>query len=149
MAASSLLQEIRAAGLTLDPAPDGLRVTPKGRLTDELRQKIRAHKAELLAALSPPPDDLDTLAADTASQAVTAEVLHLAAHPDRAQFALRNHRDAVLHFRKMAADTERLAAMYRSKIDAHINEARKRVTPAEFDAWLNEIDHTTTERKST
>lgn len=136
MIAATLLEEIRAAGLTLDPAPDGLRVTPKGRLTDELRQKIRAHKAELLAALSPPPDDRADLEADTASQAMTADVLHLAAHPDRAQFALKNHRDAVLHFRKMAADTERLVAMYRSKIDAHISAARKRITPAEFDAWL-------------
>lgn len=140
MIAATLLEEIRAAGLTLDPAPEGLRVSPKGRLTDALRQKIRAHKAELLAAISPPPDDRDTLAADTASQAVTADVLALAAHPDRTAFALRNHRDAVLHFRKMAAETERLATMYRSKIDAHISAARQRVAPADFDAWLQTLE---------
>ncbi len=136
MIAATLLEEIRAAGLTLDPAPDGLRVSPKGRLTDELRQKIRAHKAELLAALSPPPDDRSDLEADTASQAVAAEVLALAAHPDRTAFALKNHADAIRHFRKMAAETERLAAMYRAKVDGHINAARQRVNPAEFDAWL-------------
>ena len=139
MIAAQLLEEIRAAGLTLDPAPDGLRVTPKGRLTDALRQKIRAHKAELLAALSPPPDYRADLEADTASQVVTAEVLHLAAHPDRTAFAMKNHAEAIMHFRKMAADTERLAAMYRNKIDDHLDAARKRVTPAEFDAWMNEI----------
>jgi len=139
MIAATLLEEIRAAGLKLDPAPDGLRVSPKGRLTDELRQKIRAHKAELLAALSPPPDDRSDLAADTASQVATAEVLHLAAHPDRTAFALKNHADAILHFRKMAEETERLAAMYRSKIDGHINAARKRVTAEEFDDWFPQI----------
>ncbi len=139
MITAALLEEIRAAGLTLDPAPDGLRVTPKGRLTDALRQKIRAHKAELMAALSPPPDDRADLEVDTASQAVTAEVLRLAAHPDRTAFAMKNHAEAVTHFRKMAADTERLATMYRNKIDDHINAARKRVNPAQFDAWMNEI----------
>ncbi|WP_288094191.1 hypothetical protein [Thiomonas sp.] len=136
MTVAALLEEIRAAGLTLDTAPDGLRVSPKGRLTDELRQKIRAHKAELLAALNPPPDDRAVLEADAASRAVAAEVLALAAHPDRAEFALKNHADAIRHFRKMAADTERLAAMYRAKIDGHINAARKRLTPAEFDSWI-------------
>jgi hypothetical protein len=139
MVTSTLLQEIRAAGLTLCPAPDGLRVSPKERLTDALRQKIRAHKAELLTALGPQPDDRADLDGDIASQAMTADVLHLAAHPDRAQFALKNHADAVLHFRKMAADAERLAAMYRVKADAHIAAARKRVSPAEFDALLQSI----------
>ena len=141
MTVAALLKEIRPAGLTLTPAPGGLRVSPKGRLTDELRQKIRAHKAELLAALNPPPDDRSDLEADAASQAVAAEVLHLAAHPDRTVFALKNHADAIRHFRKMAAETERLAAMYRAKIDEHINAARKRLTPAEFDTWLKSLEH--------
>ncbi|MDD4887492.1 MAG: hypothetical protein PHO64_11315 [Thiomonas sp.] len=136
MIAAGLLEEIRAAGLTLDPAPDGLRVSPKGRLTDELRQKIRAHKAELLAALSPPPDDRSDLEADAASQVVTAEVLHLAAHPDRTAFALKNHADAIRHFRKMAADAERMTEMYRSKVAAHIEAACKRVSSEEFEVWL-------------
>jgi hypothetical protein len=139
MKASTLLEELRAAGLTLDPAPDGLRVSPKGRLTDELRRKIRAHKAELLAALSPPPDDRADLEADVASQAVAAEVLALAAHPDRTEFALRNHAEAIRHFRKKAADTERLAALYRAKIDGHIEAARQRVNPEEFGAWLRSV----------
>jgi hypothetical protein len=69
----------------------------------------------------------------------TAEVPHLAAHPDRTAFALKNHADAVLHFRKMAADAERLAAMYRVKVDAHIDAARQRVNPEAFDAWLQSI----------
>lgn len=139
MKASTLLEELRAAGLTLDPAPDGLRVSPKGRLTDELRRKIRAHKAELLVALGPQPDDRADLEADAASQAVAAEVLALAAHPDRTEFALRNHAEAIRHFRKMAADTERLAALYRAKIDSHIEAARQRVNPREFDAWLSSV----------
>ncbi|MDE2267797.1 MAG: hypothetical protein KGL33_02100 [Betaproteobacteria bacterium] len=140
MNAASLLEEIRAAGLTLDPAPDGLRVTPRGRLTDALRQKIRAHKAELLAALSPPPDDRADLEADAASQALAADVLHLAAHPDRAAFALRNHHDAVLHFRKMAAETERLAVIYRQKAADHIEAARKHLDADALKAWLEGID---------
>ena len=141
MIAAALLEEIRAAGLTLDPAPDGLRVTPKGRLTDALRQKIRAHKAELIAALSPTPDDRDALAADTASQSVAAEVLALAAHPDRTAFALRNHADAIRHFRKMASETERLAVMYRQRIADHTDAARQRLSPAEFDAWMEGLTH--------
>ena len=91
------------------------------------------------AAQNDAADDRADLEADTASQAVTADVLHLAAHPDRAQFALRNHRDAVLHFTKMAAEAERLASMCRGKIEEHIHAARQRVSPAEFQAWLNEI----------
>jgi hypothetical protein len=139
MTVAVLLEEIRAAGLRLDPAPDGLRVSPKGRLTDELRLKIRAHKAELLAALGPQPDDRADLEADAASQAVAAEVLAMAARPERTAFALRNHAEAIRHFRKMAADTERLAALYRAKIDGHIEAARQRVNPQEFGAWLRSV----------
>lgn len=136
MMAAALLEELRAAGLMLDLAPDGLRVSPKERLTDDLRQKIRANKAGLLAALRLPPDDRDTLAGDAASQLATVEVMALAAHPDRTVFALRNHAEAIRHFRQAAADTERLAVMYRQKVVDHIEAARRHIPQEEFDAWL-------------
>lgn len=77
---------------------------------------------DLPTAPSTHQDDRADLDADT------SDMVALAAHMYRARFALRNHRDAVLHFRKMAADTKRSAAMYSGKIDAHIAATRKRVT---------------------
>ncbi len=139
MDAMTLIRELKSAGLALDVAPDGLHVTPKARITPELRERIRAHKAELMAALGPPPDDKAAMEADTAAQIKTADVIRLAAHPDRTAFAMKNHAEAVLHFRKMAAETAKIAAMYRLKVVEHIATARKRVTPAEFDAWQAQI----------
>jgi len=140
MNTATLLAEIRAAGLTLDPAPDGLRVSPKARLTDELRKKIRAHKADLLAALRSPPDDLAELNADINAQAATADTIRQTAHPDRVQFAMRNHREAVLHHRRMARQAERVAAMHRDMAERHISAARARVDATAFDEWLADLE---------
>ena len=57
MAASSLLAELKAAGFTLSAEGSRLRVAPADMLTDELRQRIREHRAgimSILAAESPP-----------------------------------------------------------------------------------------------
>jgi hypothetical protein len=53
MGARDLLESLSRAGLTvsLDPT-GGLRVAPRTTLTDELRGLIRAHREELLEALS-------------------------------------------------------------------------------------------------
>jgi hypothetical protein len=52
--AVALLDRARAAGLTLEAAGDKLRVSPGDRLTPELADALRAHKAEVLAALAGP-----------------------------------------------------------------------------------------------
>ncbi len=69
----------------------------------------------------------------------------LPAHLDRTAFALRNHAAAIRHFRRATEETERLAAMYRSKTEAHTAAARKLLPPEGFDAWLAELD---TERET-
>jgi hypothetical protein len=46
--------QLRESGLTIKMDGDALRVSPKDALTDETRALIRAHKAELLDALSTP-----------------------------------------------------------------------------------------------
>jgi len=92
MIAAILLKEIRAAGLTLDPAPDGLRVTPKRRLTDDLRQKIRAHKAEILAALQQPANDAHNLDEAQSERAAIRE--HDAAIHREVAELLARHGDA-------------------------------------------------------
>ena len=52
MGVSELLERCRSLGLRLDiEPPDGLGVTPATLLTEELRQELRAHKPELVAAL--------------------------------------------------------------------------------------------------
>jgi hypothetical protein len=54
MNAIDLLNELRAAGIRIEPRPVGkLRLTPKDRLTPELIEKVRAAKAELLLLLAP------------------------------------------------------------------------------------------------
>lgn len=142
MHAAQLLQEIRAAGLRLDLAPDGLRVSPKHKLTDALKQKILAHKPQLLAALHQPGDDSAALIRDIASQVEAVGLLHRVAHPDRMAFALDNHAQAIRHFRKMAEETERLAALYRSKMAAHIAAAQNHLDPAAFALWLDQVRST-------
>jgi len=52
MNAMALLDELRALGIHLEPRANGnLRAVPKERLTDELIERIRQHKTELLAYL--------------------------------------------------------------------------------------------------
>ena len=64
MNAHLLLNDLLSQGLRLLADGDKLRV--RGRLTDELRQQIRAHKAELLALLT------ENQAATTAQEATSA-----------------------------------------------------------------------------
>ena len=52
MGAPDLLQHLDAAGLTLASDGERLTVTPRGRLTDEMRQAIRESKRELMALLA-------------------------------------------------------------------------------------------------
>ena len=56
MGGPDLLGQIAAAGIRLIPLPDGkIRAEPSSKLTDELRQLIRDHRAEIRAALTPNP----------------------------------------------------------------------------------------------
>ncbi|MCC4114664.1 hypothetical protein LLG90_04780 [Aromatoleum toluclasticum] len=50
--AFDILSELLAAGLTLTAVDGRLIVDPAGRITDEHRALIRAHKAELLDLLT-------------------------------------------------------------------------------------------------
>lgn len=49
--AARILSELQAAGLTLTAVDGRLIVEPAGRITDEHRALIRAHKSELLESL--------------------------------------------------------------------------------------------------
>ncbi|HKI36280.1 MAG TPA: hypothetical protein VKA46_30765 [Gemmataceae bacterium] len=51
MTTTELLAELACQGFSLTPDGDGIRVTPASRLTAELREAIKTHKAELLALL--------------------------------------------------------------------------------------------------
>jgi|GEM_PF-4680134 len=51
MSAQPILNELLSCGFTLFIDGELLKVSPASSLTDELRQKIRAHKAELLEVL--------------------------------------------------------------------------------------------------
>jgi hypothetical protein len=52
--AAELLDELQGLGFTLSAEGDRIRVTPSSRLPAELRERIRLHRAELLAALDGP-----------------------------------------------------------------------------------------------
>ncbi len=55
MGAPDLLQHLRGAGFTVTPADGGgIRIAPSHALTDDHRQAIRNHRAELLALLTHP-----------------------------------------------------------------------------------------------
>lgn len=68
MGAQDLLQHLRGAGLSLAVDGDRLTVTPRERLTDDMRESIRANKAALLQALAwpasrptPPPKSYERI----------------------------------------------------------------------------------------
>jgi hypothetical protein len=80
----ALLDHAKAAGLTLEAAPDGrLLVTPRSRLTPELRAALLEHKAALLAALAgprpPEPPDPVPVPAEAVALRVAAFRAQLAA----------------------------------------------------------------------
>jgi hypothetical protein len=52
MTTLTLLVDLRRRGLILAPEGTGIRVAPRSSLTPELRETVRTHKADLLAALS-------------------------------------------------------------------------------------------------
>ena len=54
MIVERIMEELRAAGITLTCRGDVLRASPKSRLDDHLRGCIREHKPELLALLGTP-----------------------------------------------------------------------------------------------
>ena len=60
MGAPDLLRHLRGAGFTLAVAEGGgIRIAPISKLSDDHRQAIRVHKAELLALLSGEVDDAE------------------------------------------------------------------------------------------
>ena len=61
MGAPYLLRHLHNAGFTLALADGGgIRITPAGALTDDLRQEIRTHKPELIALLTEPAPAIAT-----------------------------------------------------------------------------------------
>ena len=59
MAPHELIAELRRRGLSVVAKGGALHVSPSGRLTEEDRQTITDHKAELLALLSEPWDQAE------------------------------------------------------------------------------------------
>ncbi len=57
--AAEFLVTLRAAGFTLVPRGEFLEVRPASKLTDDLRQVIRTHKAELLRLLAAEAEAID------------------------------------------------------------------------------------------
>lgn len=56
MNAETLLTRCRSLGVTILPTPQGkLRVTPPGRLPDDLKEELRKRKVEVLAVLNRHP----------------------------------------------------------------------------------------------
>ena len=53
MGAHDLLDHLHAAGLHLALSDDKIVVTPRAKLTDDLRQAIKANRADLVLALAP------------------------------------------------------------------------------------------------
>ncbi len=81
-ATADILARIRAAGLAVAPDaadPGKVYVAPRERLTDELREVIRAHKRELLAALTETPST--PAAAQTVPSGACAACAHYRAKP--------------------------------------------------------------------
>jgi hypothetical protein len=52
MTAVELLDDLTRRGFSMAREGDGIRVTPASRLTADVRQEVRAHRAELLALLA-------------------------------------------------------------------------------------------------
>lgn len=55
------IQKMQEAGFTLAVVNGALRVSPADKLTDQHREYLRAHKAELIAALSAANDPLELI----------------------------------------------------------------------------------------
>ena len=81
MGAPDLLHALRGQGFKLWVDGDLLRVAPKERITDETRALIRAHKAELMAALADPLPD-------PAAEARRQKVLDMLADHPEARYAV-------------------------------------------------------------
>jgi hypothetical protein len=55
MSAVHLLADVAQRGITLEARGDRLRYHPRSALTPDLAERLKAHKAELLALLRPTP----------------------------------------------------------------------------------------------
>jgi len=53
MGARDVLDDLHTAGLSVKLIDDKIVIAPKARLTDPMREAVRAHRAELVAALKP------------------------------------------------------------------------------------------------
>jgi hypothetical protein len=89
--AAELFADLARQGFTLAGEGDGIRVTPASRLTEELRQAIRVHKAALLTLLAgpegPPPAfawdqaEAERLLAELRDEVKRAEALDFGGQP--------------------------------------------------------------------
>ena len=52
---SELLEELKAIGVEVTPQGDNLAIRPASKVPPELKARLRAHKAEVLAALRARP----------------------------------------------------------------------------------------------
>lgn len=85
--AAEILARVQAAGIRLRAEGAKLIASPRERLTDELRAEIRAHKAELLAALARTPEPAHAGGPAEHAEPDTGPSLRLA--PDRGADCMR------------------------------------------------------------
>ena len=116
MQAGALLSQLARYGLRLTAEGDRLRVEPRAALTDEARELIRKHKAELLAALE--MDRLSDPAAEARRQRVLAM---LDANP--------GSRYAVVTDSETDPDAVILALAIRGRATCELRIARDRYDP--------------------
>jgi hypothetical protein len=90
MGAPDLLARLAALGVRLSREGERIRVAPRSALTDEARDLIREHKAELLAALA----DTDRTLPGAAAEARRQRVLAMLAERPSIQYVVLTDTDA-------------------------------------------------------
>src|SRR5258706_2433037 len=75
--AKQLAEELVRFGFTLSTDKERLIVSPKGQLTSELSQRIREHKAALMAIVCPPSKPLMQSELSIEDQAMVAAIAKL------------------------------------------------------------------------
>ncbi len=154
MGAPDVLSHLSALGVRLSRDRDALIAAPRSALTDEARALIRAHKAELLAALaepevfafSPPGDpanDDEALQERVAimmegngwDEATALREAGWCADRERCWRTFLRNAERVLQAPK--AEREALLARYRAEAERRYGEATGRDMAASLRSWVS------------
>lgn len=130
MGARDLLDDLRGAGLSVTLDSGRIMVAPKDRLTDAMREAIRAHRGELVAVLAPP---LAPAAPPAMARASSARIYRLTRHQadeahaepwgDETTSAFTARRDVLLRRGYNADDADDLAELLTAR-DANGDDRR-------------------------